>query len=383
MIDDNTRSTLTGATSAAKIELGAGWTTVRRATLVATVTLLAIHVAGCRQEQAAEQAHRPTTQPAGEVVVYSPLDRQFSEPILEEFSRRTGITVRPVFDTESTKTVGLINRIRAEKERPRCDVLWNNEIVNTIRLQQEGLLEPAAPKAAASFPARFRDPNGHWFGLAARARVLIVNTELVAPDARPRSIRDLADPRWKGRAGVAKPLFGTTATHVACLFATLGEAKAVELLAAWKANAVVVTGGNKGAAEAVGAGTLAFALTDTDDALAELDAGHPVAIVFPDQASAEDADALGALFLPNTLALVRGAPHRENALRLIEYLLSPEVEAQLAAGPSGQIPLNPQVQARSRAMPAGAVRVMEVDFSKAADAFAAAAKHVEADFLAP
>lgn len=343
---------------------------------------IAVLVLGC-ERPGASTGGSPTTQPAGEVVVYAALDRQFSEPILAEFTRRTGITVRPVFDTESTKTVGLVNRIRAEKDRPRCDVFWSNEIVNTIRLQQEGLLQPVTPAQAADYPPQYRDPNGMWFGFAARARVLIVNTQVVPPDKRPTSIRDLADARWAGRTGIAKPLFGTTATHVACLFAALGEEQAGELLADWKANRIVVTGGNKGAAEAVGAGKLAFALTDTDDALAEIDAGRPVAIVLPDQASSVDDPPLGTLLLPNTLAVIRGAPNEGNAVRLIEYLLSPEVESRLADGPSGQIPLNTKVAVRSRAMPEGALQVMRVDFTRAADAFAAAAKHIEAHFLAP
>ena len=70
----------------------------------------------------------------------------------------------------------------------------------------------------------WRAPDGTWHGFAARARILIVNTSLV-PEARraPTSIHDLADPKWKGRTGIAKPLFGTTATHAACLFASLGR----------------------------------------------------------------------------------------------------------------------------------------------------------------
>jgi len=86
------------------------------------------------------------------------------------------------------------------------------------------------------------------------------------------------------------------------------------------------------------AGQLAFGLTDTDDALIELEAGKPVKIVFPDSSE----DGVGTLLLPNTLAVVKGAPHPRAAVQLIDYLLSPEVEAKPAAGPSAQIPLNRQ-----------------------------------------
>ncbi len=312
-------------------------------------------------------------------VVYVALDRQFSEPILHEFTARTGIQVQAVYDTESTKSVGLANRIRAEAARPRCDVYWNNEILNTLRLKQDGLLQPCQPPNATGYPAQFRDAAGHWFGFAARARVLLVNTELVGPDEMPTSVADLADPNWKGRTGLAKPLFGTTASHVACLFAQLGADRAAELLRAMRGNEIQITGGNKSCAEMVGAGRLVFGLTDTDDALAELDAGRPVRIVWPDAADGQ----MGVLLLPNTLALVQDCPHPSAGARLIDYLLSPAVEAALAAGPSGQMPLHRDAQARARVGDWRDLHLMPVDFTRAAEAFAGAARFVETEFLAP
>jgi hypothetical protein len=136
-------------------------------------------VSGC-ERQARPGGESAETGP-GEVVVYTALDRQFSEPILADFTRRTGIKVRSVYDSESTKTIGLVNRIRAERVRPRCDVFWNNEILNTLRLKSEGRLQPCQPAQAEHYPARYRDPEGYWHGFAARARVIIVNTELVKP----------------------------------------------------------------------------------------------------------------------------------------------------------------------------------------------------------
>ena len=139
--------------------------------------------------------------------------------------------------------------------------------------------------------------DGHWHGFAARARILIVNTDLVPQADRPRSIRDLADPKWRGKAGIAKPLFGTTATHAACLFAALGEEEAKRLFRAMKENEVRIESGNKQVAVSVAAGRLAFGLTDTDDALGQIAEDEPVAIVYPDQGD----DELGTLFIPNTL----------------------------------------------------------------------------------
>ena len=279
-----------------------------------------------------------------EVVVYTAQDEVFARPLFDEFERRTGIHALAKYDTESTKTVGLVNAIRAERDRPRCDVFWNNEILNTIRLKKEGLLAPFTPEAAAAFPATFRDAEGYWTGFAGRARVLLVNTNLVAPPDFPTSVAALADPRWKGRAGMAKPLFGTTATQAACLFAAKGAAEAQRFFEAVKANEVRIHSGNKGVAMAVSAGTIAFGITDTDDATGEVESGKPVAIAYPDSGKGED----GVLFIPNTLALVKGAPHPDAAKKLIEFLLSPDSERMLAESESAQIPLNPAVRAKVR-----------------------------------
>ena len=311
------------------------------------------------------------------VVVYTALDRGFSEPILEAFERSTGIDVRVVYDAEATKTIGLVNRIRAEKNRPRCDVFWNNEIVNTIRLKQEGLLQACNPSEAANYPRQFKDPDGFWYGFAARARVLIVNTKLVEPGAEPKSIFDLTDAKWKNKVGIAKPLFGTTASHVACLFASLGEKRAAKWLADIKANDVQILSGNRGCAQAVGRGELHCALTDTDDAMLEIAAGSPVKIVYLDT----DSTQIGTLFIPNTLSVVKDCPNPEGAEKLIDYLLSVEVETTLSNGPSAQIPLNTKFAGQARVKTPRQIKPMTVDFAEAARQFKQAAKYIEEHFL--
>ncbi len=84
--------------------------------------------------------------------------------------------------------------------------------------------------------------------------------------------------------------------------------------------------GNKQVALAVARGQLAWGLTDTDDAIIEVEKGHPVAIVYPDQSE----DQMGTLFLPNTVSLIKHAPHAELAKQFIEFVLSSEVESQLS-----------------------------------------------------
>ena len=219
-------------------------------------------------------------------------------------------------------------------------------------------------------------PEGYWHGFAARARVLIVNTKLVSKRDRPTSILDLADPKWRGRVAMAKPLFGTTATHAACLFAAWGDRQAKEFFEKVKRNEVQILSGNKQVAMAVAGGRADFGLTDTDDALIEVEKGMPVVIVYPDQ----EPGGLGTLFIPNTLAIIRGGPNPEAARRLVDYLLSPEVEATLAAGPSAQIPLNPNVRVPVRIKTPKTIRAMKVDFEAAAEKWDDAAKFLRDEF---
>jgi iron(III) transport system substrate-binding protein len=312
-----------------------------------------------------------------EVIVYTALDQEFSAPIFAEFTRSGGIVVKPKYDTESTKTVGLTNVIITESARPRCDLFWNNEILNTLRLERQGLLRPYKTPAAASYPLSARSPNGMWHGFAARARVLIVNTNRIPEERRPKSIRDLTDPQWYEQCGIAKPLFGTTATHATCLFTAWGDDVAKEFLLSVKRNARIMSG-NKQVAQAVASGSIAFGLTDTDDAIVEIERGMPVAIVYPDQGEGEP----GTLFIPNTLALIKDSPNPEAANKLVDYLLSSDVERRLADGPSAQIPLRRGVPASPRVKTPSEVRGMEIDWSAAGEKWDTAAEFLKSEFAA-
>jgi iron(III) transport system substrate-binding protein len=311
-----------------------------------------------------------------EVVVYTAQDEEIAKPIYADFEKETGIVVLPGWDTESTKTTGLAKRIIDESERPRCDVFWNNEILLSLVLARKGLLDVYRPKIAERYPAQYRSKDGLWYGLAARARILLVNTKNVPKDQRPKSIIDLTNAKWKGRIGMAKPLFGTTATHAACLFAVWGDDKARRFYDDLKANDVKILSGNHQVAEAVSDGTIAFGVTDTDDACEQIQGGRTVEIIYPDQGEGQ----IGTLYIPNTLAVIKGSPHAAEARRLVDYLLSPEVEARLALGASAQIPLNPDVKVEPPIKTPRTIRAMQVDFEKAAEKWDDVAKYLHDRF---
>jgi iron(III) transport system substrate-binding protein len=319
--------------------------------------LSVVFLAGCRGE--AEKR----------VVVYCAQDEEFAEGVFHDFQAESGQAIAPKFDTEANKSVSLAAELEREAERPRCDVHWNNEILATIRLARRGVYEPYESPNAAAFPDWTKAKDHTWQAFAARARVLIVNTKLVPEADRPKSLLDLTNPKWKGKLAMAKPQFGTTATQAACLFEVLGPDSAKAFYRGLKANDVRIVPGNKQAAESVSSGDFAIGLTDTDDALEELNAGKPVAIVFPDAAGHPAHPRLGVLYIPNTLAIVKGCPNAVGARRLVDYLLRPETEAKLASGGGFQIPLNPNVRAELPAalVPPSKVKTMAVDWDRAAD----------------
>jgi iron(III) transport system substrate-binding protein len=306
------------------------------------------------------------------VVLYSAQDQEFAEGVLADFTQQTGLSVAPKYDTEAAKSVALYAELLHEEGRPRCDVFWNNEVLNTILLQRRGMLQPYDSPTAEPFPASARARDNTWHAFASRARVLLVNTKLL--QEKPTSLLDLTQEKYRGQVVMAKPNAGTTATQAACLFEVLGDKAARQFYKDLHANDVQIAPGNKQVAEWVGEGRtptgrkVVVGMTDTDDAMDEVRKGRDVAIVFPDGAGPARGR-MGTLFIPNTLAILKDCPNPEGAKRLVDFLLSPEIEARLAESDSCQIPLNPQVKAKlpPQIQTPRTVRPMDVDFEKAAD----------------
>ncbi len=210
-------------------------------------------VAGCSQ----------STQ---DVVAYTSVDQVFSEPVFQAFERQSGIRVRAVYDTEETKSTGVLNRLIAEAQNPQADVFWSGDPVRPFQLIRRNLVEPYVSPQSTGLPDAFKAADGTWTGFAARARVLLANREWVADADMPRSIRDLAAAGWRGQTAMANPLFGTTTMHVGALAAAWGESAMRSFLTDLKTNGVRISSSNGEVKRLVVAGEVAFGLTDTDDA---------------------------------------------------------------------------------------------------------------------
>lgn len=266
------------------------------------------------------------------VIVYTSQDQIYAEPILKEFEKQTGIRVRALYDSEAVKTVGLANRLLAERRNPQCDVFWGNEELRTRQLATKNV---------------FRETNA-WATVGFRSRRIVINTNFVSlrptpnpskegtiagpqhransPPGRgqgwvaPRSLLELTNKIWRGKVALAYPLFGTTATHFLTLRQHWGEANWQAWCRALLANKPLLVDGNSVVVRLVAHGEAWIGLTDSDDIAAAQREGHPVAAL-----PLSD----GSLLIPNTVAVIRRAPHPESAQRLFEHLQRREVVERL------------------------------------------------------
>ncbi|KKR97379.1 MAG: Extracellular solute-binding protein family 1 [Candidatus Uhrbacteria bacterium GW2011_GWF2_41_16] len=304
-------------------------------------------IAGCSQKD------------TNEVVVYVSEDQVFSEPVLRDFENDTGIKVKVVYDTEETKSTGVMNRLIGEMHNPQADVYWANEPIRAIVLKQKGISEQYFSPNAEGIPADFKDPQGYWTGFSARARILIVSTE----EDPPSSISAYTDEKWKDKGVVANPLFGTTTSWVATLFTVWGDNKARDFMEGMKENGTKVSTSNGESTMLVANNEFLFSVVDSDDATNAMRNGKPVWQIYPDQEEGE----LGCLVLPNATVLIKGCPNPENGRKLIDYLLSPQTERKLAFADCAQIPLHKGVETPNDVVTIEKLKLMKVDFEVVAE----------------
>jgi iron(III) transport system substrate-binding protein len=284
-----------------------------------------------------------------EVILYTSVDQPVAQPIVAEFEKQTGLHVRLLTDTEATKSIGLAERLRAERDHPQADVWWGNEIFLTINLADDGVLAAYNSPSAADIPPQFKDPDHRFASSGMRLRVIV---NAANQSERWSNLQELTDPALKGRVGISRPTAGTTGGHVAALYAMWGDAKASDYFRALRNNDVKLLGGNSVVAEEVGNGMLLAGLTDNDDAAATQREGGSLVVELPDQQT------FGTLAVPCTVALVNGAPHPAAAKQLIDFLLSRQVEQQL---------IDAKFAAYSvRQGAAPSVKLMDIDYRAAA-----------------
>jgi iron(III) transport system substrate-binding protein len=240
------------------------------------------------------------------VTIYCAQDQIYSEPIFTEFTRQTGIKVRALYDSEAVKTVGLANRLLAERAHPQCDVFWGNEEFRTRQLEAAGVFREQEP----------------WKEFGYRSRRIVINTKQLALADAPRRLEELTNAVWRGKIALAYPLFGSTATHFLALRQQWGETRWEAWCRALAANKPFLVDGNSAVVKLVARGEAAIGLTDSDDISAAQHEGLPVAAL----PITED-----TLLIQNSVAVIRDAPRPPAARKLFEFLQSRAVAQQLIA----------------------------------------------------
>ncbi|MCH8243892.1 MAG: extracellular solute-binding protein [Planctomycetes bacterium] len=331
----------------------------RLANLCAAILLAALP--GCRRSPDQGSAA------ADKVTVYCSVDESFARGILDAFKAASGVDVAVVFDSEAGKTTGLVNRISHEAVagRTRADVFWSSELFNTILLARRGLLESYDSPAAADIPVRYRDTQHRWTALAVRGRVIAFNANANETIALPTTWEELAKPEFARTTAFPNPLFGTTRGHLAAMFALWGPKRGRSFLTRIRENGVLIVDGNSAAVRSLLTGRRKIAATDTDDVwVAQARQAFDAGVASIDLRYLDMGDG-GTLLIPCSVAIVKGAPHPQAARRLVDYLVSAEVERLLAQSGSRNVPVREHLRAElGMAWPPET----KVDFNAVADA---------------
>lgn len=262
---------------------------------------------------------------AGDVNIYSYREPELVQPLLDGFTAKTGIKVNLIFAKD-----GLIERMSAEGKNSPADVLLANESSLLAQARAAGVTQPLKSAALESaIPAEVREADGHWFGLSRRARIVYASKDRVKQDAI--TYEDLADPKWKGKICTRSGQHNYNVALTASMIAHHGEAEALSWLKGVKTNlARKPAGGDREAVRDVQAGLCDLAIGNTYYMAAMLKNpeqkawADAVKILFPNAADR------GTHINISGMALAANAPNKANAVKLMEFLASPEAQKTYA-----------------------------------------------------
>ena len=263
--------------------------------------------------------------------LYSSRHYQTDEALYTNFTKATGIKINRIEGGEDP----LIERIRNEGQRSPADVLITVDAGRLWRAEQLGLFQPVKSATLESrIPANLREPGGLWYGFSTRARVIAYNKAKVKPD-EVRNYEDLADPKWKGRLCMRSSTNVYNLSLLGALIDHLGEAKAEAWAKGVRANlAQEPKGGDTDQLKAVAAGQCDVTISNQyyyarllrSDKADERQIGEKIGVVFPNQGS------WGTHVNISGAGVLKNAPHREAAIKFLEYLASDDAQRYFADG---------------------------------------------------
>jgi iron(III) transport system substrate-binding protein len=270
---------------------------------------------------------------AGVVNLYTARHYDTDETIYTNFTRATGIRVNRI-EAEADK---LMERMRAEGTNSPADIFVAVDAGRIWRAHEAGLLQPVRSSVLeAAIPANFREPAGHWFGLSKRARVLVYDKAKVKPSDIP-SYASLADPKWKGKIAVRSSTNVYNQSLVGAMIAANGEGPTEAWARALVANfARPPRGGDTDQIRAVAAGEAEISINNhyyyanlvASTKPADQEVVARTGIHFPDQGPGQRGTHMNIA----GAGIARHSPNKANAIRFLEYLVTPEAQSVFAEG---------------------------------------------------
>jgi iron(III) transport system substrate-binding protein len=301
---------------------------------------------------------------AEEVVVYSA--RHYgNEAALDAFTKKTGVQVK-VFNGQTGE---LFERLKAEGDRSPADVLLTVDAGNLWNAARAGLLSKVdSPELLSNIPAHLRDPEQRWFGLTVRARTIMYNVNRVKP-AELSTYEALGDPKWKGRLCLRNSSHIYNQSLLATMIKRHGEAKTEAIVRGWVANTPTLINGDTKILEAIAAGQCDVGVTNTYY-LGRILAKNPA---FPVAAFWANQGTTGTHVNISGAGVTAHAPHRANAVKLIEFLATPEAQ-QMFADLSLEFPANPQASVNPVIAKWGKFKQDDINVAAAGESQAAGVK---------
>lgn len=271
----------------------------------------------------------PMAQATDEVNIYSFRQAFLIKPLLEAFTEETGIKANVVFSKK-----GLLERIEHEGKNSPADVLLTSDIGPLYDAVEKGLLQPIQSDLLNSnIPAKYRATDGQWYGLTSRSRIIYASKDRVK-EGEITSYEDLADPKWKGRICTRSGKHTYNLSLIGAMVAEHGEADTQQWLAAVKDNLARRPQGNDRAqVKAVKQGECDLALGNSyyfgkmitnDKKPEQKEWAQSVNLIFPNQ------DNRGAHMNISGAGVTKYAPHKDAAIKLIEFLSSEKAQQMYA-----------------------------------------------------
>jgi iron(III) transport system substrate-binding protein len=302
---------------------------------------------------------------ANEVVVYSARSHYGQEPAIEAFTKKTGIQVK----SHGGNSSELFDRLKAEGDKTPADVLITVDAGNLWNAAQAGLLAKIdSPETQANVPANLRDPGGRWVALTMRARTIMYNTKKVKPEELS-TYEALADPKWKNRICLRTSGYIYNQSFLATMIKRQGEPKVETVVRGWAANNPTLINGDTKILEAIAAGQCDVGITNTYYLARILakDPAFPVAPFFANQ------QGTGTHVNISGAGITAHAKNKANAVKLLEFLTSPEAQ-QMFADSNFEYPANPQAVVNPILARWGTFKQDDINVAAAGELQAAATK---------